>query len=449
MATYLVAACMVVAISVGAWHYNQRIARLEEGITTLRKAHEASTEDMREVFVREFAAKLVDELTGKVPPQAAVLEGHDKESLQAAKLDTLAVLGYRPFEISHLCVKFIKFKDGMVSWPDDDARKFCKTGPLKFAHQQDDIVVATVRDDDGNTAYVTASKRTNHLTDWLVAVVSEPNVNDAVGSTEDIGNTFPHLPAWIHGATVLVSLGVGCFVIGSGRRLGRMTHRLSSMPSNLVEVRSRIHDCRNQLSAISWDGLHHPDIASARRLDDIENAVCRASDGLAIPDRLAQSNVGAAHWLRNKVAVWDGVGEFTDLAQLARRIAMEEETAAQVPVVVEIRDVIAQQISEYDAATLLRNMIGNAVKHGAPPLTVTVTRTVKYPHQKEPAAEVIVANDGTPYNATKTGTGGDTGSGQRHGLDIIRDLARKHGGVFEIDCGSTGRGAVARLTLPI
>ena len=429
---------MVVAISVGAWHYNQRIARLEEGITTLRQAHKASTKDMREVFVREFAAKLVDELTGEVPLETALLNVHGN-------------LGYRPFDFSHLCVKS---KDVMKSWPNDDAGKFCDTEPPMSPfpdkqHRQDGIVVTAVQGDDRKTAYFAARKHTNHETDWLVAVVPEPNVNDAVGSTEDIGNTFPHLPAWIHGATVLVSLGVGCFVIGSGRRLGRMTNRLSSMPSNLVEVRDRIHDSFNRLCDIHWGGLHHLDSASARRLDDIENAVRRVSDGLETPYRLAQSNIGAAHWLRNKVAVWDGVGEFTDLAQLARRIAMEEETAAQVPVVVEIRDVIAQQISEYDAATLLRNMIGNAIKHGAPPLTVTVTRTVKYPYQKEPAAEVIVANDGTPYEEAETGTRGDTGSRQRHGLDIIRDLAKKHGGKFKIVCGSNKRGALARLTLPI
>ena len=107
-----------------------------------------------------------------------------------------------------------------------------------------------------------------------------------------------------------------------------------------------------------------------------------------------------------------------------------------------VEDVIAQHISEYDAVTLLRNVIGNAFKHGEPPVTVTVTRRVIGPYQKEPAAELVVVNDGTPYVPAE-----DEGKG--HGLQIIKDLAKKYGGDFDIVAGGNGRGAVARVALDI
>ncbi len=51
------------------------------------------------------------------------------------------------------------------------------------------------------------------------------------------------------------------------------------------------------------------------------------------------------------------------------------------------------------------------------------------PYHKDPAAELVV-NDGTPYVPSE-----DEGKG--HGLKVVKDLANKYGGAFDIVAAGT------------
>ena len=443
LATYAVAACLAIAVAVSAWHYNQRIGRLEAAIT-------AATESRREFYVRDFATALMSDLLhSDTPLNSATL----KDAMRTVELQ----LRNRAFNISSLHVEYhpgnqsdVPSTDGSVglSFPADE-KTLCENGQrYDDRYVQDDLFVEAIKDDDESTVCFTATKLKAVKQDgpkkvvWSVALFPEPGEFDPVVSTEERDPTYSHLPAWTHSATILLSIGVGCLVISTGRRLKRTANRLSSMWDDLNGVVTSLHDARDLLAHIRWEGLHPLEGVSAGRLADVEAQVNRVFDNLAVPLAHAKASLGAANWLLKEVAGWDGSGEFTDLAEMARRIAAEEGTAVQQRVAVEVEDVIAQRISEYDAVTLLRNLIGNAFKHGEPPITVTVTRRLTGPYQKEPAAELVVVNDGTPYLPAE-----DEGKG--HGLKIVGDLAIKYRGSFDIVAGGNGRGAVARLTLDI
>ena len=456
LAAYTVAACVAIAIMVVTWHYNQRIAVLEERVVTLRRHntdlrrdYSAVTEATWGNYVWKFATTLMSSL-----PRDANLSSNTLRHMTTAALSELTS---QPFGIDSMCVKYYPHDPStdsrnrtpvIVSSRLADTASLCQETPnpdnLKVRHLPDNVHLAAVKDDRGSTAHFTAAKLDDaYEIVWLVAITPEPPALHFVGSTEDLESTsYPYLPAWVNSMTILLSLGVAWFVTSSGRRLARTARRLASVSGVLGKIIQHLHDARLIMGNMSWDGFHDLDGASARRLADVKSQVDSVYSELAKPWEDANASLSAANWLRKKVAAWDGGGEFIDFAEIARRIVRDEAQAAQKPIDVDMKDAIAQQISEYDAVTLLRNLIGNAFKHGEPPVAVTVRRTVIGPYQKEPAVEVVIVNDGKPYDK-------EIAERKGHGLKIVEDLAKKYHGDFKIAPGRNGRGAVARLFLEI
>ncbi|MCY4489662.1 MAG: hypothetical protein OXF11_21485 [Deltaproteobacteria bacterium] len=437
-AAYTVAACATMAVIASTWDYNRDIARLEETVASLRQRILAATEARGKTYVRDLAT--------------TVMSAHDKDAepltttLLLAKNSEFGTLTTRPFTLSSLCVKYRP--DGtdfvIVSLPSEK-RTLCDhtPGPANFAsyHLQNNIL-ALAHEDSRSIRHYTAQKMNGDELVWLMAIAPTPDDVLVVDSTDDRNSSYPYLPAWGHSATVLLSLAVAAFVARSSRRLAQAGNSLASIAELLLKIKKDLHDARISLGSISWDGLHDLDGPSVRRLADKTATVSRVWDQLACPIADVNAHLSAANWLRKKVLAWDGVAEVTELAKTAKRIAAEEGTATETPIVVEVEDEIAQQISEYDAVTILRNLIGNAIKHGEPPVAVTVRRIVSGPDQKGQSAEIVVVNDGQPYDKHNA-------NGDGHGLKIVEGLAKKYGGDFRIERGRNGRGAVARLTLDI
>ncbi|MFJ7336365.1 ATP-binding protein [Streptomyces sp. NPDC101116] len=110
---------------------------------------------------------------------------------------------------------------------------------------------------------------------------------------------------------------------------------------------------------------------------------------------------------------------------------------------------------------IVANLVGNALRHGAPPVTVTL-RTTPAPHAQEVTLEVADHGAGLPPQArervferfykadsARTRSADDTGEpGSGLGTAIAWENARLHGGTISVTDGPQG-GAVFTLRLPL
>ncbi|MFJ6567462.1 ATP-binding protein [Streptomyces sp. NPDC091292] len=111
---------------------------------------------------------------------------------------------------------------------------------------------------------------------------------------------------------------------------------------------------------------------------------------------------------------------------------------------------------------IVANLVGNALRHGAPPVTVTLG-TVLAVDGEWVTLEIADHGPGLPPGARERvfdrfykadaartrGTADDSGQGSGLGTAIALENARLHGGTIEVADGQEGRGAVFTLRLPL
>jgi PAS domain S-box-containing protein len=97
-------------------------------------------------------------------------------------------------------------------------------------------------------------------------------------------------------------------------------------------------------------------------------------------------------------------------------------------------------------AQVLDNLVGNAVRHGVPPVRVTAARRGGAVELQVSDAGAGVAPDVRPRLFERFSTGADKGTGL--GLYIVREIARAHGGDASYEATPDGAGAAFVVRLP-
>ena len=112
-------------------------------------------------------------------------------------------------------------------------------------------------------------------------------------------------------------------------------------------------------------------------------------------------------------------------------------------------------VDPFHLRQILGNLLSNAVRHGAPPVTITIEAT-----ERDVTLVVIDAGPGVPEafvphlfdrfpqanaDTARAPTGTDTGSG--FGLYLVRELVHANGGTIEYETASP-TGAQFNITLP-
>ncbi|GAA1341291.1 sensor histidine kinase [Saccharothrix algeriensis] len=200
------------------------------------------------------------------------------------------------------------------------------------------------------------------------------------------------------------------------------------------------HDLRTPVASViaAADGLRSPDEADRERSAELLGAQARRL-GALVEDLLEMSrfDAGAAEYRPEVVDLRALVDDAVELSAPGVDVAVR--CAGDVTVVGDPRRL----------HTIVRNLVSNAVRHGAPPVAVTIDGT------DPDLARVVVADSGPGLPAELAPVAfdrfvrGDRARGRTGGsglgLAIARENARLHGGRLEV--GHDG-GAVFTLTVP-
>jgi signal transduction histidine kinase len=95
---------------------------------------------------------------------------------------------------------------------------------------------------------------------------------------------------------------------------------------------------------------------------------------------------------------------------------------------------------------VLDNLIGNAVRHGVPPVRLAAGRTGDTVELRVSDAGAGVSDSVRPRLFERFATGAAKGTGL--GLYIVREIARAHGGDASYESAPDGRGGAFLITLP-
>ena len=167
-------------------------------------------------------------------------------------------------------------------------------------------------------------------------------------------------------------------------------------------------------------------------------------------DRLNRKTDRALEWARADSA--EPSGETTDVGQALNEIAWHFQ-AQNVFLELDLESEPLAAISPEDFEKIMLNLVDNSIKHGRPPVKITV-RTFSRPPTRDGEVEITMADSGPGISEanrdkifrtffTTTPESGGTGLG----LSIVRSLVKAHRG--EITLGRTeGRGAVFIIRLP-
>jgi signal transduction histidine kinase len=227
-------------------------------------------------------------------------------------------------------------------------------------------------------------------------------------------------------------------------RVERLVRGQKELLANVShELRSPLARLRMALALLPRDGVAEPRIADAERdlgeldrlIDDVLATARLEATGL--PTRLAEVDVGAL------------------LRDLAAR-AQHDPALAGRPVVVRERDSPTLVGDEALLRRALWNLVENAAKYGAPPITLAATR-------EGDRVELSVADEGPgiapearervldPFyrlDAART-PGGAAPGGVGLGLTFARRVAEVHGGAITVGAGERQRGCRVTISLPV
>lgn len=145
-----------------------------------------------------------------------------------------------------------------------------------------------------------------------------------------------------------------------------------------------------------------------------------------------------ARALRRQATAWVGRPEPVDVAAVARGTIVKYNLTSD-DCDFRQHDTIMQQVSDADVADLFQNLLDNACKHGEPPITVTLRRTVNAASGHD-EIDIEVTNAGSPYTDVES---------DGRGLRILRAITTKYRGQFQITEGPNGRGATAWAHLKV
>jgi len=226
-------------------------------------------------------------------------------------------------------------------------------------------------------------------------------------------------------------------------RLGESAERERAFVANAS------HELRTPLAAIRAElelAVRHA--RTVEEFRDAAVAAIRDGDGLS---RLADDLLVLARADNGALPMH---AEDIDVPELLRAVAAETD-AGERPVRVGAVEVAAAHGDPVRLQQALRNMVGNAVVHGAGTITLSAER-------RNGAVELRVTDEGTPVDPDTLATAFDRfargpasaeGQGAGLGLAIVREIARLHGGdarlvnaptgvACAIDLPATARGTV-------
>jgi two-component system osmolarity sensor histidine kinase EnvZ len=150
-------------------------------------------------------------------------------------------------------------------------------------------------------------------------------------------------------------------------------------------------------------------------------------------------------------------GEGEELAEAADPKTLLESIwqhsqAIQQPLCLEVGDLPLIPMKPRAVSRALGNLVDNAWKYGAPPVTLSgrihkgyLELAVQDSGEGIPAAETERLKQ--PFTRRETARSGASGTGL--GLAIVERVARHHGGSLELTSGPEGKGLLAILRLPL
>jgi signal transduction histidine kinase len=273
------------------------------------------------------------------------------------------------------------------------------------------------------------------------------------------------LPAWL-GVLALVALAVGIAAHPLVRRITRRLERLEASVNALGEgdlsarVRVRGHDEVARLAA----SFNRAAVRIETLVKSHRNLLANASHELRTP--LARIRMGV-ELLKSKPDARREADLEADIAELDALIEeiltasrLDASAGLDVHEDVDFLALAAEECARYEDChldgepaqvrgdprllrRLIRNLLENAKRHGAPPIEVTVRRV----HQNGSAAVELSVRDhgvGVPDSEQEKifdpfyRMAGATSTGTGLGLSLVRQIARKHSGEAHCDRAAGG-----------
>ena len=287
------------------------------------------------------------------------------------------------------------------------------------------------------------------------------------------GSSWWGLPAWL-GVLALVALAVGIAAHPVVRRITRRLERLESSVNALgggdlsARVRVRGHDEVARLAA-SFN-------RAAARIETLvkshRNLLANASHELRTP--LARIRMGvellkAKPDARREAELEADIAELDSLIEeILTASRLDASAGLDVHEDLDLLALTAEECARYEDCHLdgepaqvrgdprllrhlIRNLLENATRHGAPPIEVTVGRVNQH---GSTAVELSVRDHGVGVPDTEQEKifdpfyrmAGATATGTGLGLSLVRQIARKHGG--EAHCERVAGGGT-RITVTL
>lgn len=162
-------------------------------------------------------------------------------------------------------------------------------------------------------------------------------------------------------------------------------------------------------------------------------------------------------WARLQMDAVSFEAELHDVAGLAREAIEQCRANAEgkgIALLTDIAEGLSVVVDRTAMVTVLRNLLGNAVKFSHPGGKIIVRGRAR-----DGQAEIELVDSGIgmdahtlaslfdlSHKAVRAGTGGEGGTGL--GLHICKELVARQGGTIWVD-STVGRGTVVRITLPV
>jgi len=241
-----------------------------------------------------------------------------------------------------------------------------------------------------------------------------------------------------------------------GHSFNRMAESLAGGIEELrrAEERSRrfaadvAHELRTPLAALSavTDVLQDESAGLSTRGGEAARLVVRETHHLValVEDlsEMARFDASTARLRREPVEVVDAVRRCLEMRGWAGQVQVDVDPAATVPPVVWVDPVRFEVV--------LANLVGNAMRHGAPPVTVTARRppgrvVIEVADRGPGLAPEVLPHVFERFFKADSARGRSDGSGL--GLALALENARLHGGTITA-AARPGGGAVFALDLP-
>lgn len=191
----------------------------------------------------------------------------------------------------------------------------------------------------------------------------------------------------------------------------------------LAAIAQAVHDMRNQVAVVAGAAAF-----LKRSWDALDDAIRREQvDVIAqYADKLRQLTADVLDWTSISTGRVPVVIEPVDIAEIASAAVNETGLASSVDIDVPHATVLADR---RHLARVLANLLGNAAKHGRPPVrlrasTVQSEVVVRVEDQGEGVPDDIVESVFDPF--VRYGEAGEHGAGL--GLAIVRGLVEVQGG---------------------